>query len=317
MALTKSSKLKRFFEGDIPLRSAFWLGWAVPNAAFATFAFFLTRAANVIDDVSRLSFGLARDGVGALIFSATAFMLWKAASRAAAGGGRAGPAGAKLMVLVVTIGTLHYLTTTLPGRVSLLSARLDPTLADYVLTRTALDEVTFQGALNDRAARELAAELAQPGIRVLRINSHGGLIIPAMGLADMIAKGRIAVLAYGKCLSTCTLLLAASPSAVVTPSARIVFHRPTSALSGQTGDTAEIAIAVAAWHARYREYGLPPRAVEIMAHRETWAPGLGALAELGMIKFVLDGQPPRLIPARAWCQDHIAACGPTAPQGRQ
>ncbi len=118
----------------------------------------------------------------------------------------------------------------------------------------------------------------------------------------------IAVLAREKCLSTCTLLLAASPTAIVTPATRVVFHRPKSALPGHAGDAAEIAIATAAWHARYREYGIPSRVVEIMSHRETWAPDLAVLAELGMIKFVLDGRPPRLVPARAWCRAHISAC---------
>lgn len=310
MTITKSSQLRRFFKGEIPLRTAFWLGFALPNATFATLAFFLTRTTAGLDDIARLSFTLARDGTGILVFGLTAFMLWRAATRAAAGGGRAAPACAKLMVLVVATGALHYLATTGPGRVNLLAARLDPALANYTLTRTAVDEITFHGALNDRAARELTTALAKPGIRVLRINSHGGLIIPAMALADRIAKGKIAVVAREKCLSTCTLLLAASPNAIVTPATRVVFHRPKSALPEHAADAAEVAIAIAAWHARYREYGVPARAVEIMSRRETWAPGLAVLAELGMIKFVLDGRPPRLVPARTWCRAHISACGP-------
>lgn len=261
------------------------------------------------DDVSRLWFGLGRDGILTVVFAFVLTSLWNTARHAAAAGKKAAPAAAKLLTIVMATGLLHYLVTTVPGRVAILSARLDPALADYVIARTGTNEVTFTGALNDRSVRELSAELYRPGVKVLRITSRGGLIVPAMELADVVARRKIAVAAIGHCLSSCPLLLAASPSAIVTPATRIAFHRPTPAAIVSMDDRDAIAIASAAWYERFRDYGISAPVVEEMSRHEVWSPGLSVLGDIGLVKFVLDGPPARLIDVRLWCRDHVDACG--------
>jgi hypothetical protein len=200
--------------------------------------------------------------------------------------------GAKLCVLLGTIAGLHFLISTVPGRIVILNARFNPSMADYLIARTAADEVTFSGALNDRAVRELKESLLLPGIKVLHITSHGGLIVPVMGLANIIADKKIAVAANGFCLSSCPLLLAASPNAIVTPTTRITFHRSTPAVLANATDAAVLE----------------------MSRRTVWTPGLKALADMGLIKFVLNGKPPKLTPIQVWCRASPASCEAPSPR---
>lgn len=309
------SYVLRHIRGELTLTRACCVNAVVFFLLMVAAVLALTRLGDGFDDVGRLSLSLARDVVAASLALAVLVGVWRSASRQAAVGGRAGAAAAKLGVMALAVAGLHYLTTTVPGRAGILKARLDPTLADFVIARTAIDEVSFTGALNDRAMRRLIAELSRPGVKVLRVSSHGGLIHSAMVLADVVRARAVAVVALDRCLSSCPLLLAASPNAIVTPKTRVVFHRPTPAASVAQTDRAALANAAAAWHARFRDYGIDPGAVAEMARREVWAPGFDALARMGMIKYVLDGAPPRLVAAAAWCRDHAAQCGPprTAP----
>jgi hypothetical protein len=222
--------------------------------------------------------------------------------------------GAKLCVLLGTIAGLHFLISTVPGRIVILNARFNPSMADYLIARTAADEVTFSGALNDRAVRELKDSLLLPGIKVLHITSHGGLIVPVMGLANIIADKKIAVAANGFCLSSCPLLLAASPNAIVTPTTRITFHRSTPAVLANATDAAVLALTIAEWHERFRSYGITSTAVTEMSRRTVWTPGLKALADMGLIKFVLNGKPPKLTPIQVWCRASPASCEAPSPR---
>ncbi len=308
--------LRRHLHGDINLTRTFWLNGIAAGAVLVMAALVTSRASQGLDDVPRLLTGLARDAVVTLAAALSVIGVWNAASRAGAGERRLAPAGAKLAVLVVAIGGLHYLVTTVPGRIAIVAARLDPALAEYVIARTGTEEVTFSGALNDVAVRELAAELSRPGVKVLRITSHGGLIIPVMSLADIIAKRKIAVAALTRCLSSCTLLLAATPNAIATPGTRIAFHHPAPAVIGNSTDRSALALATAAWYARFREYGVAPRAVAEMARHPIWEPGFAQLADMGMLKYLLDGNPPRLVAANRWCRDHAVACAPPKPATR-
>jgi hypothetical protein len=242
--------------------------------------------------------------------------VWASATRATqlTGANRMAAAGAKLCMLLGTIAGLHFLISTVPGRATILKARLNPALADYLIARTAADEVTFTGALNDRAVRQLKEKLSRTGIKVLRIRSHGGLVVPVMELAGVIAARKIAVSAGDACLSSCTLLLAASPNAIVSPTTRVSFHRPTPAVLTNASDSTALALTIAQWHARFREFGIAPKAVAEMARRDVWTPGLQVLADMGLVKFVLDGKPPKLTPVQAWCRAHQAACQNPSPQ---
>ncbi len=298
--------------GDQSLGKAFWINTVAVFAVFVLSAYALDYASAGGDDIDRLTASLLRDAIAAIVALWSLIGLWNSAARAGDAKKSAGRAAAKLFVIIAAVSGLHFLVTTAPGRIVLLSARLDPSLADYTIARTGPEEVVFTGALNDRSIRELGQMLSHPGIKVLRMTSHGGLVIPVMELAEIISRRKIAVVAMERCLSSCTLLLAASNNAIATPGTVISFHRPGTAIRTGMASRDAIAIATAEWHERFRRYGIPANIVGEMARRDVWTPGLGMLADIGMIKFILDGRPPRLVAAKLWCRERPDACGPGA-----
>lgn len=266
-----------------------------------------------LDDIVALSTQLATAAAAFLVCLWALLCLWRSATRLAARSGRFRLAAlVKMLAVIAAIVALDHLLSGMVLRIRILAGRLDPAVADYRVTRQGAD-VAFVGAITDRAVADVLRQLRDPAVKVLRIDSPGGLIAPAMTLARAIREQGTAVLAEGRCLSSCTLILAASPQAIMTPTAAIAFHRPTP-LAGLAGQPPASALdqATAQYYASLAAYGLADWALHEMARREIWQPTLGQLHVMGLIDSVLAGEPRRISPAAAYCATEPARCASAA-----
>jgi hypothetical protein len=280
--------------------------------AFAIAELVARVALERLHDVVALSAQLATAAVAFLVCLWSLLCLWRSATRLAMASGRFAVAAlVKMLAVVLAIVALDHLLSGMVLRVRILAGRLDPAVADYRVTRRGAD-VAFVGAITDRAVADLLRQLRDPAVKVLRIDSPGGLIAPAMTLARAIREQGTAVLAEGRCLSSCTLLLAASPQAIMTPTAAIAFHRPTP-LAGVGGPPpAALERATAQYYASFAAYGLADWALQEMARREIWQPALGQLHAMGLIDSVLADEPRRILPVAAYCAAEPARCAGAA-----
>lgn len=306
-----------------PLKAA-WRG-EVGIAATAAVAAGAVLAFGVAEFVARFLLGWMGDVAalsGQIAAAAAAFLVivwallcvWRSVTRLAAGSRRYGLAAfVKMLAVIVAIVALDHLLSGMVLRVRILTGRLDPAVADYRVTQQGAD-VAFVGAITDHAVADVLRLLRDPAVKVLRIDSRGGLIAPATTLARAIRERGTAVLAEGRCLSSCTLVLAASPQAIMTPTAEIAFHRP-APLAGLTGQAPAAALdqATAQYYAGFAAYGLADWALQEMARREIWRPSLDQLREMGLIDYVLVGEPPRILRADAYCAAPPARCASVAP----
>jgi Clp protease len=92
---------------------------------------------------------------------------------------------------------------------------------------------------------------AAPGLRVIHLESAGGRVFEAQGIADEIRHRRLDTYADGLCASACTMLLLAGRDRGAADQARIGFHRPQFAGIDDERVTDAHALLVA-----YRQAGL-------------------------------------------------------------
>lgn len=277
--------------------------------AFAIAELVARVALGRLHDVAALSAQLATAAAAFVVCVWALLCLWRSATRLATRAGRFGlVALVKILAVIVAIVALDHLLSGMVLRVRILAGRLDPAVADYRVTRHGAD-LAFVGAITDRAVADILQQLRDPAVKVLRIDSPGGLIAPAATLARAIHAQGTAVLAEGRCLSSCSLILAASPQAITTPATAIAFHRLTP-LAGMAGQAPAAALdqATAQYYASFAAYGLADWALQEMARREIWSPTLGQLHEMGLIDLVLAGEPRRILPAAAYCAAEPARC---------
>ena len=78
-------------------------------------------------------------------------------------------------------------------------------LTDYRVDHPELSELTLVGAINEESVNEVIGALMDPSIDLFRITSHGGLLEPALKLAQYVATNQVVVLAHDQCLSACVL----------------------------------------------------------------------------------------------------------------
>jgi hypothetical protein len=94
--------------------------------------------------------------------------------------------------------------------------------------RLAADQrsVALSGVIDFGATRALEAVLeAAPEVRVLRLESAGGRVAEARGLATLVHRRALVTSAVRECSSACTLVLLSGERRFLEPGARLGFHR--------------------------------------------------------------------------------------------
>ena len=237
--------------------------------------------------------------------------LWRSATRAAREPGRAfWPRAAKATcVLGALTGGLNLLSAA-GDLLRLEGVTGSRELSEYRLERKAGGGLLLTGAINRRSAREAVAALGDPAAGPLWVDSPGGLVEPALDLARHVRAHGVTVVASGRCMSACVLLLAASPRAAVEPGALVVFHRfePAAAPANPVLREQD-ALTLRRVADLYREAGLAGWAVAAADRERSWMPSLGEQVGMGLVKQVYDRGRGAFVAAAGYCAEHGRACG--------
>ena len=111
----------------------------------------------------------------------------------------------------------------------------------------------FAGGITFGVADEFEHFLAaMSNVRTVRLNSHGGRIIEAQKMADIIRRRNLATFVAGDCLSACTIVFLGGSQRFMLPTARLGFHQP--AFRGMTASDRSAAISTEV--ARLQRFGL-------------------------------------------------------------
>ena len=175
------------------------------------------------------------------------------------------------------------------------------------------DRVIFTGEITPSSADALTALLKKQQIqRLVLRESLGGLIFPALRLADVVHDRHLTVVVSGECDSACTILLAAGSDRFAAPTSVIRLH---SASIVGTPFAAKHQADADAWYVRAgasEEF-----LAKVHAHlgrRDFYSPTLAELAANGLITHFFDLQAHLYEPAKEWCQINVATCSKTGLQ---
>ena len=217
---------------------------------------------------------------------------------------------AKLMVVIGGLGATANLSTTGKDLLSGLAALSEPRLANYTIERLGDTDLIFTGAINSASVSELVVALEDPAITILRINSHGGLIDPAITLARLIRRRELMVMAEIQCVSACVILLAGSPNAAIVPGSEVSFHRFEAIAEFSNPDMRrESANYLREAEGIYREFGISEWAIETAGRQEYWTPTLNQMIQMNLIKYVYERGMGQFVTAKDYCTSRPSECG--------
>jgi hypothetical protein len=125
-------------------------------------------------------------------------------------------------VAAVALVALGFAGTRAPARAEMPAPR-DP----YQIERSADGRsVVLAGVIDFGATRRMRELLeVSPGIRLIRLESPGGRVAEARGLARLIERHGLDTVAEGDCTSVCTLVFVSGQKRHLPPGARLGFHR--------------------------------------------------------------------------------------------
>jgi hypothetical protein len=302
--------LIKHWRGQQSLARGFWLNGVLPLTVLTGAIPVSQRvlpAAGVEPFALRV---LLVSGLILFVGSWAAVGIWRSAGTAARNGGRKRwTVAAKGVTLGGAIATMVVQGPLARDHLAILLAIHSPGYAEFSVEPAGDGEIILTGALSDDSADAAIVGLTGPR-PVLRLDSHGGLIEPAMRLARLVRERGVTVIVEGECRSACLFVLAASPKAAMAPGTAITFHQ-VQPIADYTSD------AMRARHARYveevagyyREFGVPERAIARMERDGVWSPTIPELIEMGLIDLIRDPLTGALAPARAYCAAHPAECG--------
>ncbi len=225
------------WRGRLSVAQSFWLNvvlvnWAVVVAFGIAERFRLFAGLEREADILRILAAFA-----ALTFPLVALIVWqivgawRAAGKAAADpkDRRFGPFWPRLTQVTLVL----VLAANIPVLADLGSAGVELSLiatgnddaADFEVT-VVENELQLVGYINFTSARELTNYLRyNPAIAMLCLESPGGRLGPAVALGTEIAERKLPVYVEVECSSACALAFVASPKRIVSPEAKLGFHR--------------------------------------------------------------------------------------------
>lgn len=318
-----TSYLLRHWQGNVPLWIAFWLNWLVIAAATTSVLRTLVKemlyGGYPVRSIAIVSI-LASCGI-LLVWIWSAVGVWRSAARRRSKGfGRLWKILAQGIVVIGCLGTLQQLrVNTAPEIVGYaqflvgddLIGRPELHLSDdrRVLKMHGMLGVgtydAFKAALNDA-----------PTVRIIEVNSAGGRIYEAEAIAHLIRERGLDVTVVDQCLSACTFILIAGQIRVVSPLARIGFHRPSLPGLDKSVEASQVQQTLIL----YRNAGLPKDFISRIyetAEDDMWYPTINELIQAGVVSgrvsqfTVLDASDPYRV------EKYDAALSPTKPHMRQ
>lgn len=236
--------------------------------------------------------------------------LWRSATKTSDNTGRYfWSAVAKLTVIIGALRTIFEIATIAGDLANVASVLRDPSIADHTVERIGPTDLLLTGAINDHSVSEVLTALEDPAIVIFRVNSHGGLLEPAIRLARHIRQFDVMVMAEGQCISACVMLLAASHRASIVAGTVVTFHRGESLVDFSNPTMrAEATRTLQEADATLREFGVPAWVVQQVNRQEFWTPTLNELTRMELIKYVHDLESPGFVLAVNYCLTHPAQC---------
>lgn len=100
------------------------------------------------------------------------------------------------------------------------------TMPDYSIEYDSINTLSIVGAIVPGITKDLRAHLnSQPGVEVIDLNSGGGNIFEARGLAKVIQNHQLDTHVSTNCFSSCTTVFIAGLSRSVAENAKLGFHQ--------------------------------------------------------------------------------------------
>jgi hypothetical protein len=218
--------IKAHWRGDLSLARSYWVNGFLLGLGLQVGAILLQGplSRQSVSDGAALALTLI-----ALIAAVAVWQLvgiWRSASNASLKTGHSfWPRVAKVLICFGFLRAAVDLCTATVDVTKTLHSLHDPLLTEYTIERRGDTDLILTGAINKRSTTEVIQALDDPAIKILRVNSRGGLIDPAIKLSRYIRENEVMVMAEVECISACVMLLAASPYAAIYPGTRVTFHR--------------------------------------------------------------------------------------------
>jgi membrane-bound ClpP family serine protease len=217
--------IKAHWRGDLSLTRSYWVNGFLLGLALQTGTTLLQAplSRQPVNDAAALATLVALIGAVAVW---QLVGIWRSASNASLKTGRSfWPSVAKLLICLTFLRAAADVGTATIDLTRTLQSLRDPLLNEYAIERRGDTDLIFTGAINEISTTEVIRALEDPAIKILRVNSRGGLIDPAIRLARHIRENKVMVMAEVECISACVMLLAASPYAAISPGTKVTFHR--------------------------------------------------------------------------------------------
>lgn len=167
--------------------------------------------------------------------------------------------------------------------------------------------VSFSGEITPASAERVEQLLKSNGVdRLVIQQSAGGLVAPALRLAETIKDRKLTVVAVKDCASMCTILLAAGTQRFISPETIIRLHMASIIGTGQKAPD---------WD-RIEKWYVAAGAgkdflVKIRAHvgpTDLYEPTIDELIANGLVTAVFDVEKSAYTPAHQWCDGHPREC---------
>ncbi|MFO1039839.1 MAG: hypothetical protein U1E45_23600 [Geminicoccaceae bacterium] len=174
----------------------------------------------------------------------------------------------------------------------------------------------FEGDLDGTAAAAILKALATPNISALKIDSGGGDLASASGLAEVVHARGLQVEVDDECAFACTVVLAASPTGTVQPDSVLALYRAKMPEPVPGRGHRDVAVADPAIDPELQQaldrFGVstpgPARLRAIMEEHHAY-PDLSDLDDMSLVMFVRDPDTGRLLRPWEYCwQNHDPRC---------
>ncbi|MCE5242232.1 MAG: hypothetical protein ABFD98_17925 [Syntrophobacteraceae bacterium] len=236
----------RHWRGELPLGVSCWVNAVLLSVLFHSLVSPCLGLVNA--EASPRTFAVAVLSLWLIYYTIASWQyvgLWRSARHQLRRGGRRLPARAvQVFVVFGTLAAMQTLFfTALPQskEYAEIAMRLDPCSRYTLRVLHGGTELEISGAigfgLTDRVREHLDAN---PGVRIIRLNSSGGRVGEARRLHELIAKRRLATYSSQGCYSACTDAFMGGVLRVLHRDARLGFHRPF--FPGLSADEAEASV---------------------------------------------------------------------------
>ncbi|MDF3931350.1 ATP-dependent Clp protease proteolytic subunit [Pseudomonas citronellolis] len=232
--------MTRHWRGEYSLARSYWINGMLVNVAgmAASWALQVAMKGVAIDPMMSCAMIILLYGLLLVVTVWQVVGIWRSASLHVARGGTAFWATAAR--ILVAIGLMQTLASVVTEGIPVIRSTLTLALGQspippYRLSLMRDDtELELAGGISFGTFAALQKSLDEhPDVRIIHLNSSGGLVKEAMSIADLIRSRELTTYTSGDCISACTLAFLAGQERLLGEKGRIGFHSPSLVGSNQ------------------------------------------------------------------------------------